>query len=239
MASPFAINRRMPVGSWSSTPDLSGSNANPYTIGSPKHGLTNGVNWGDVRLVSNRLHGTTVSGGPPYDDSVMVFPGTWGDTITITCTIYRTGDNLAASSQEVELLLCGEIGPNWAAFYECMISVHGSSLYADIIRWNGGGGNVIANYTFLKHQTAGVPVVANGNIFKAEKIGNTITTYLDSGSGFVQMATADIRTDPAAQNPYGPSIYTRGYPGIGFFQRGGASSNLLDFGATNLTISSS
>jgi hypothetical protein len=216
------------------TPTLSGS-VNPFP--GALHGLSDAFNWGDVRLVNDRLHGTTVSGGPPYDDSIMLFPGTWGDDVRITATLYRTGDASAASSQEVELLLCGEIGPFWAAFYECMISVHASNIYADIIRWNGGGGSVIANYTFLKHQTAGVPAVANGNVFRAEKVGNIITTYLDSGAGFVQMATADITTDPAEANAYGKSVYTRGMPGIGFFQRGGTSANLLDFGATNLQIS--
>lgn len=213
------------------TPTLSGT-INPFP--DVLQGLDDGKLWGNVQLVNGVLCGTTISPSPPYDDSIMLVPGLWGDNITITATIVRTGNALAATSQEVELLVCGEIGPYWARFYEVQLSVHGSTTYANIVRWNGGGGNVIANYTELALVT-GTPVVANGDTFRARKVGNTIFCELDQGSGFSTLTSTDITA--AAANPYGPNVYKRGLVGSGYFQQGGSLGNLPDFGLKDLQFS--
>jgi hypothetical protein len=77
---PTGCARRGASGTYS--PDLSGADANPFMGSGALHGLDDGKNWGNVQLVSHRLHGTVVSAasGAPYDDSIVLFPGTYGDT---------------------------------------------------------------------------------------------------------------------------------------------------------------
>jgi hypothetical protein len=104
-----------------------------------------------------------------------------------------------------------------------------SNPYNDIVRWNGGGGNALVNYTDI-HTQLSTPAIANGDEWKVVKVGNTITCYTNG----VQTNTGDVSS--AAANVYGPSIYPRGYVGIGFFQRSGTQGNLLEFGAYNIVI---
>lgn len=203
---------------------------NPYGTG--LHGLTDAFDWNNVRTVSNRFHATAINGGPPYDDSIMFFPGTWGDDVEVTATIYRGPNATAATFQEVEVLMCGEIGPHWARFYELMVSVHGTALYSDIARLNGP----ISQFDFLEHFTS-APVIGDGDIFKATKVGAILSTYYARAAtptSFNLMAQHDTATD--AVSAYGPARYLRGFVGIGFWQRGGATSNLLEYGLQNVSI---
>jgi hypothetical protein len=221
---------------------LSGADQNPYVLGGAIQGLSDLKSWNNIRLVSNRLHPTAISGGPPYDDCVMGFPGTWGDDVTITATIYRGPNSTAATSQEVELTFCMNIGEYSCAMYECLVSVHGSSLYADIVRWNGPVGTVAGGadnaFTPLDHQTnPTVPIIGDGDIFKATKVGTVLTSYYARAAtptSFNQMCQHDTAGDTVS--PWGPAKYTRGMVGVGFWQRGGATSNLLEFGLTNVTF---
>lgn len=209
------------------TPDLSGGDVNPYP---GLNGLADGKLWNDVRLVSNRLHNTAISGGPPYDDGIVLWPGSYGDNVTMTATIYRTGTPLPGppDTQEVELLICGSIGPYHASFYECQYGV-GGNPYANIVRWNGGGGTAIGQFTEFGLQT-GTPAAQNGDVLKATKVGSVITVYLNN----VSMTSADVSA--AGANIYGPATYARGFVGVGFFQRGGTSGNLLEYGLSNITV---
>lgn len=231
---PSGVSRIGGTGLW--TPPLSGADENPYKYG--WQGATDGLLWANVRVVSNRFHGTIINfAASQYDDSVCLFPGVWGDDLTMTGTIYRGPNATAATSQEVEFLMCGCAGPNWWSMYELMVSVHGSSLYSDIVRWNGPTGQ----FDPLQHVTnPTAPIIGDGDIFKATKVGPLLTTYYAraaSPSTFNQMAQVDISTGPGAPaNAYGPARYTRGLVGVGFWQRAGSASNLTEFGLYNVQI---
>lgn len=214
--------------SGSFTPDLTGS-SNPYpnTI----QGLDDCKINNNVRLVNGVLCGTAISGGPPYDDNVMFWSGTWGVNQTIVATIARSGDGSASSSQECELLFRANPGPSLVSLYEVMISVHPTNLYADIVRWNGAADQ----FDILRHHTAGLSASQNGWQFKGDITGTTARMYLDTGSGFSQLGT-DLDLTSAPANPYGPTTYTSGLVGVGFWQRGGTSPLLTEFGWSGLTI---
>lgn len=213
------------------TPTLSGS-VNPYqnTI----QGLDDCKSWNNVRLVSGVLCPTAISGGPPYDDNIMFWPGCWGYDVEMVGTIYRTstnGDPAGSSSQELEFLMCGNVGPNFVAMYEMMIAVHPTNLYADIVRWNGPQNQ----FTALEHYTAGLSASQNSWQFKAKKVGAILSLELNTGSGFSQIGSAHDTTGDAA-HAYGPARYTGGLVGAGMWQRGGTTPLLLDFGWSAVSI---
>lgn len=182
-------------------------------------------------MVNGVLCPTAISGGPPYDDNVMFWPGSWGDDAQLVATIARAGDGSTSTSQECELLLCANPGPNFLPMYEVMISVHPTNLYADMVRWNGPQNQ----FDILQHHTAGLSASQNGWQFRAQKVGNLLKMFLDSGGGFSQLGSSyDITTAPA--NAYGSAVYTRGLVGAGFWQRGGTTGLLTDFGWSAVSI---
>jgi hypothetical protein len=228
---PSGVARVGGSGLW--TPPPSGDE-NPYKYGI--HGLTDGRAWSDIRVVSDRFHGTIVNfAASNYDDGVVLFPGVWGDNVRITFQIYRGPNATAAISQEVEALFCGCAGPYWWSMYEALVSVHGSSLYADLARWNGPQ-NQFDQLQHVTNPTA--PIIADGDWFKVEKIGAVVTSYYARAATpttWVQLCSVTLTSSPPV-NPYGPTVYTRGLVGLGIWQRGGSASNLLEFGINRSTV---
>lgn len=210
------------------SPVLSGSSS--LYIPGNLHGLQDGGDWGNVKLNNGVLCGTTVSPAPPYNDSVTLIRGTSSPNIQLVSTVYRGANSTAANSQECEHLLNGTITSGVASFYESMMAVHGTNIYVDLVRWNGP----LNSFTILRHITAGLSAAQNGWLFKTTKIGPMIRIYIDDGGGFDEITTFDVSTADA--NPNGATVYTGGLAGIGFYQRGGAAGNLLEFGWSALTI---
>jgi hypothetical protein len=71
---------------------------------------------------------------------------------------------------------------------------------SDLIRWNGG----LGAFTVLSWTGSGAGGVANGDVFKAQMIGTTITVFKNT----VQIMTVSDAT------------FATGNPGIGSFMRG-------------------
>lgn len=226
--------------SGSFTVSVSGADQNPYP--NVLQGRTDLRVRQDIQLAGNWLCPTVINGGPPYDDNCMFFPGTWGDDVVIVGTIgIAAGQSGTASSQELGFLVCGDCTAGQVRAYEIMIAVHPTNLYADIVRWNG---SVIADqsgttgFDILQHTTAGLTASQNGWKFKAMKVGNLLSSYLDTtgtGNSFSQLGSAiDITSAPA--NPYGPKVFTRGLVGVNAWQRGGINGDLTKIGWASMDV---
>ena len=228
---PSGVAARGANGSY--TPSLAGADSNPYP--NVIQGKSDLITGNDIQLVNNWLSPTAINPGPPYDDSCLFWPGTWGNDVMMVGTVgIAAGQSGTATFQELEFLFCCDVTPGCLRLYEMNIAVHPTAVYADIARWNGGTNTNAACFDIAQH-TTGFAAVANGNQFKALKVGTNLSSYLDTGSGFVQLgSTIDLTTFPA--NAYGPNTYINGLVGVGAWQRGGVSGDLTKFGWASVTI---
>jgi len=181
------------------------------------NGATDGADWGDVRTASNLAFGTTVSGAPPYNDSIAALKGTWGATQT-ACAIAYTVNQNSSIQEEVEVHLRKTISSHTSTGYEFDFRVTSDgSQYMVIVRWNGA----LNSFTNLTSILTG-PGIRNGDRICASAIGSNLAVYVNG----VQVMTA---TD---------STYTNGSPGIGFWNHGGTVANDADYGFSAFTAQS-
>lgn len=217
--------------------DLTGSNRNPYP--NVLQGKSDLLVRQDIQLAGNWLCPTAINGGPPYDDNCMFVPGVWGDDVLMVATLgVAAGQSGTATSQELGCLVCGDCTAGQVRAYEIMIAVHPTNLYADIVRWNGSriaDQSDTTGFDILQHFTAGLSAVQTGWRLKAMKVGNLLSSYLDTGGGFSQLGSSiDITSAPS--NPYGPQAFKRGLVGVNAWQRGGVTGDLTKIGISALDI---
>jgi hypothetical protein len=160
----------------------------------------------------------TQTGSGGYDDSNAYLTG-FGTDYVIEGTIYKKS-GLSGPFREVELLLRWtddnplrntSYGPTHANGYEINIAYSGQ--YMNLGRWMGAA---------LVMPTP--PVPANGDKFKAQIVGQTITCWWNNVQIF------QYTDNDAALK------VTTGNPGIGFYITQGAQND--DFGFTSLTVTS-
>ena len=159
------------------------------------NGGTDALDWTDVVTANGRACGT--HGGIGYDDSFAHLSGFAPDH-SIEATIYRTGSFTA--NQEVELHLRWASGPHLARGYEVLWPV--DNYAGQIMRWNGGLGDFTPLASFDARR-----VPQDGDVLKAEIVGDTIHVYLNG----VQLSTTPSTVRDGT--------WTDGNPGIGFFTR--------------------
>lgn len=178
------------------------------------NGGTTGRNWGNVQTVPGLAFGTVVSGAPPYDDSTAVLAGTWGSNQMAQATVY-TVNQTTAIGEEVELRLRTTIKPHRITGYEFLYrATSDGSQYIGIVRWNGP----LNDFTGLRDAcTSRGPGLHNGDTIMATAIGNTLTLYIN-GTKYCQAKD---------------STYTRGSPGIGFWNWHGTYRDGRNYGLTN------
>jgi hypothetical protein len=177
------------------------------------NGGANGVNWGNVNTNPGLALGTTVSGGPPYNDSIAVLTGTWGTNQTACGTVHSVNQGSGAY-EEVEIHLRSTISASRANGYEFNFRLtHDGSQYAQIVRWNG------AMNDFTSLALVGGPGIQNGDIVCATAIGSKLSSTING----VTVVTA---TD---------STFAGGAPGMGFWMQFGSSSQLTDYGFTQFS----
>jgi hypothetical protein len=177
------------------------------------NGGANGVNWGNVNTSPGLAYGTTVSGGPPYNDSIAVLTGTWGANQTACGTVYSVNQG-GGTYEEVEIHLRSTITANIANGYEFNFRLtHDGSQYAQIVRWNG------ALNSFTSLALVSGPGISNGDIVCATANGSTLSSSING----VPVVSA---TD---------STFTGGSPGMGFWMQFGSSSQLTDYGFTQFS----
>lgn len=189
-----------------------------------RNGGAQGIDWGNVQTSGGQAHGTVISGAPPFNDSTAVLTGAWGPNQYAKSTV-RINSADASSQQEIELRTNTTIIAHSITGYEFDVNVKNGQAYLVIVRWNGP----LNNFTFCVNGggcTSSSPTVVNipainGDVFEANTIGSKHTLYKNGVSVF---STTD-------------GTYTGGSPGIGFWQTGGTTGNLLDFGLTNFSAS--
>ena len=179
------------------------------------NGGTTGLKWGNVQTSPGLAFGTLVNGGPPYNDNTAVLTGTWGPNQTAQATLSLNNSSDTSSSEEVELHLNTSITANNITGYEFDASVMANSPYLTIVRWNG----TLNSYTVL---SSTVPTVLhNGDVLLATNVNGVLTLY---DNGVVQVTATD-------------TTYSKGSPGIGFWNTGGPVSNLAHYGFSSFTAS--
>ena len=177
------------------------------------NGGTVGLDWGNVQTSPGLAFGTVVSGGPPYNDSTAVLAGTWASNQMAQATV-RTVNQNSAIFEEVQIRLRTTVTAHSITGYEFYFQCTADgSRHAQIVRWNGR----LNNFTLLDDAMG--PGLHNGDVIAATVVGDTLTSYVN-GVPIIQAKD---------------STYSRGSPGIGFYNQKGTIANNSDFGLTNFS----
>jgi hypothetical protein len=159
------------------------------------NGLATGLEWQNMQTGSGNAYATATNPSTT-DDNCAHLTGFAADHF-IEGVVHRAGGYSPIDPHEIELLLRLEITSNNVRGYEVLLNSDGGS---DLIRWNGG----LGAFTVLSWTGSGAGGVANGDVFKAQMIGTTITVFKNT----VQIMTVSDAT------------FATGNPGIGSFMRG-------------------
>jgi hypothetical protein len=187
--------------SYTTTFDLS---ENPISEGG--RWINNTGTFTSVRTIGGSAFGT--HGGLNYDDSIAHLSG-FSPNQYIEGTVYKSGT--FSANQEIELLLRMSTSRDFVRGYEILINYGGG---CQIMRWNGS----MTGGFFTDIGTANIGSIANGDVIKAQMIGNTITVFKNG----VVVGTAN------------DSVVTSGNPGVGFFTRDTSGEQNLRFGWTQI-----
>jgi hypothetical protein len=186
------------------------------------NGGSTGVEWGNVQTKPGLAFGTIINGAPPYNDSTAVLAGSWGSNQTVQGTAVITPNSQDFSSQEeVELHLNMTITPDNITGYELDFSTISGNPYIVIVRWNGP----LNSYCYINSgSTCSNPVtvpmvIHNGDVLKGTNVNGLITVYVNG----VAEATATDTT------------YSNGSPGVGFWNVGGNTGDLANYGFSEFT----
>jgi hypothetical protein len=184
------------------------------------NGAATGVSWGNVQTKPGLVFGTIVNGDPPYNDSIAVLTGVWGQNQAVQGTVNINATD-SSSQAEVELHLNTTITENNITGYELDFSVLSGNPYIVIVRWNGP----LNSFCYINTGSTcsspkSVPVaIHNGDVVSATNVNGLITVYVNG----VSEATATDTT------------YTGGSPGVGFWNVGGNTGDLAHYGFSEFT----
>jgi len=166
-----------------------------------------GLDWTWVATAGGYAFGTQ-TGNNGYNDSYAHLSGFPPNQSASAVIHIEPG--ITAAYCEVELLLRWSDSAHHAIGYECNLAHDGS--YAQIIRWPGKLGTGLNDFAFLGEGSA-PNGVHDGDVFSAQIVGNTITSYLNGKP----LATAS------------DSAVASGDPGIGFYWQGQAGAKSYSF----------
>ncbi len=186
------------------------------------NGAADGKDWGDIQTSTNLAYGTTVSGGPPYSDSIAALTGTWGTNQT-ACAVVSLSPSLNrnAAFYEVEVHLNWTIAAHMSTGYEFNYSTHSDgSQYAQLVKWDG----LLNQFSYLNinRTSATPPPLATGNTLCASNSGGTLTFTRNNATIFTGTDTS----------------LTGGSPGIGFYNQGGVAADNALYGFSSFNASS-
>lgn len=173
-----------------------------------EQGGLSGLDWTNVQSQGGIAFGT-LTGFGGYNDSIALLGG-FSPDYRLSAVIHFDGTrDESTSSHEVELILRGSYDPHVQHLYECNLGYSGpEGWYAQVFVLDG----TIGTFVDIGQGVNAVPEVQDGDVFRAEIVGNVIHTYLND----LELVTATDDTLPSGQ------------PGIGFFWRG--TENASDFG---------
>lgn len=188
-----------------------------------------GLDWTLVNTSGGVAFGTQGTGGG-FDDSYANLSGVWPADQEITATVFK---GTTANIQEVELRFRCNDSVHRSDCYEINFAHDGQ--YVDFVRWPGPIGTGIGDFTFLvPSQTFTISGgVNNGDVIKGRIQGNTLSAWIDKGSGFAFIGSASDTAGPG-----GGAVLTVGRPGMGFYRgsTGGAMNQycFTDYTAVSL-----
>lgn len=163
------------------------------------NGGTVGLDWTNVSTTPGLAIGHEV--GATYTDAAAILTGAWGSDQQVTATVHTVSQD-DSCFQETEIRLRTTITAHSITGYEVGWHMSTSSqAYVIIVRWNG----LLGNFDYLFNQTGTQYAVHDGDVLKAQIVGNVITAYING----VSKATANITS-------IGGTVYTTGTPGMGF-----------------------
>ncbi|PWB61685.1 MAG: hypothetical protein C3F14_11420 [Deltaproteobacteria bacterium] len=179
----------------------------------------NWINGGDAGL---DWHNVQTSGGiafgnaapVKYSDPTAILAGAWGADQFIEGVAFSAGPN-PSQFEEAELRLRTTISAHSITGYEInnrCLRGHAES-YLQIAKWSGPLATVIEDFTMLFAQTGAEWGVQDGDVVRAEIIGDTIRVWVN---GVLKATVVD------------PSPFPSGSPGIGMNY--GAGQTLSNFG---------
>lgn len=211
------------------------------------NGLADGLDWGNVQTIGNgtsgAAYGTTISPGPPFNDSVALIKGTWGLNQTVTGTVVGCSGANIAVFKEISIFLRFTVSAHSAkgfgADWSCENANNGQP-YHEFGSWcgpvndfAGSPGNTCPGAPSFHVGNAPGNGVVNGDVISVSLIGNVVTM---TKNGVVQVQSG---VDGA---PFDNFDTAAGSPGIGFYLQSGsataAAGMLTDHGLTNLTVTS-
>jgi hypothetical protein len=174
------------------------------------NGAATGIDWNNVAVASDYAFASAIAAG--YNDDIAILVSSYATNQYARSVIYKESGYAPASSHEVELLLRFGISANDAHGYEVLWGISG---YVAVVRWNGP----VGNYTPIYDPGPGsAPVPSDGDIFLATISGDIITAYVNGS----QVASANITS-------VGGTVYSSGYPGMGFWPQGSAVTSRFGF----------
>jgi hypothetical protein len=182
------------------------------------NGALDGTAWNNVQVFgSERCVGTNqVSNTPPqrYMDSnaqlkTSVFTANadqWAQG-----TVYRNGTYTPVGDKhEIELYLRMSISANSITGYEIMWGMDSTiGFYLDIVRWNGTLGDFT---TIIDGGDGSIPAPNDGDVLRAEIVGNLITVKLNGS-----IITSPVNFSAIDITSVGTPVYSSGQPGLGFW----------------------
>jgi hypothetical protein len=179
-----------------------------------------GLDWHNVRAGNGYAYGTPAA--IRYSDPTAVLAGPWGADQYIEGVVYSAGPD-ASQYEEVELRLRTTTTAHSITGYEindrCLRGNPAS--YLQIARWPGPLARDIGDSTMLFSQTGTDWGVRDGDVVRAEIIGDTIRVWVN---GVLKATVVD------------PSPVPSGSPGIGMNY--GAGQTPSNFGWKSITAGS-
>jgi len=176
-----------------------------FERGSWTNGKSTGLDWADVRTVPGQAFGVNLP--TKYADPTAVLTGEWGSDQQAEGTV-TVKTPLATCCHEVELRLRTTIAPHSITGYEILCSVSIGNPYLEIVRWNGP----LNDFTYVSKAGVGC---ADGDILKAVALDDIISVY-KNGTKVLEGKDGN---------------YTRGSPGIGFYDDTNDVWSRLGFGS--------
>lgn len=161
------------------------------------NGLTDGLDWNDIQTVPGKAYAATLDTAPggDSDDICVLKPAFFACTANqfSQATVFRNGGYSPSGSHEISLLVRFAISAHSAAGYEWYVNQNGGS---SIVRWNGAH----SSFDIIASPTCNAP--ANGDVFRMEISGTTITVYQNGVSkGTVNNSTFSTGNPGFGNNP--------------------------------------
>lgn len=208
------------INTYSSSFDLT---ENPISEGSVWYnGGVDGLDWNNVMTANGRAFGVPTSPTPQYADPTAILKGSWNPDQAVEVVVFsQNPTNLLY--EEVEIRLRNAISPNVITGYEIDARCRrgNSDSYLQIAKWPGPLPTDISQFTYLFNQSGSQWGVQNGDVLRAQVVGDTINVWLNN---VLVVSVVD------------PNPILVGNPGIGF-NYGQGSSN-VDSGINSVVATS-